>query len=373
MNVGLVKTTICFVVFRGLRSIIAVCAVWTVVLAAKAANAAISVQISEPASLSVQAGPLPISAIVTSTFQLQSVIAQVDTASSNLGFDGSKWTGTLSLADIPTGEKTLTVTATDFYGTSSSASLAFRYRHPPTVIVEEPSFFDIVGSTARVRARCVDEENSATCKLTVEGPFNPWPTALGQIDVTLNFTNPGWNHLQILAENDSGQRGGGQPIYIVSDPSLLGLRLIACAPGQILDFDATRLLFRPDLTDIAVADRRTGATTVIFPNQDFGFASDPTELFFRTTYLGSNNVLIAYYRFQGETTFRIWRAGTTFPEITVVSDIFAAGGDRAVHVAVNYTSRLVVTNLTDGTEVDLPNASVKPLVVRPSGAVLYSL
>src|SRR5262245_58658411 len=75
------------------------------------AHAAISVQIAAPANDSVQAGPaLDISASVDSTFQLQSVVAQVENVSTNLVY-GSGWTGSIELTNLSTGQKTLTVTA----------------------------------------------------------------------------------------------------------------------------------------------------------------------------------------------------------------------------------------------------------------------
>jgi hypothetical protein len=339
-------------------------------LTAAAAAASITVQIDQPAGASTQAGPLSVAATVVSTFQLQSVVAQVDTLNASLTYTtGNSWTGSLALTALTLGPKTLTVTATDIYGSTATGSAAFRYRHPPTVVVDQPLWGDVVGATVRVRASCLDE-SPATCTVSA-GPGYPGPggaiqTGLGTLDATFPLI-PGWFETDVYVTNDAGQSSWGAPLAVISDPSLLGLHPVSCAPGEILDFDATRFLFQSDPSGIRFADRSAGGSTLIFPNLAYSFPPNPPNG--NLTYLGSNNIEFAFNPVNIAYTFESWRAGTQLPEATYRS--LAMGGDRAVHD--DGSGHSIVTNLADGGEVPLPNATrgYASAMVTPSGAVLY--
>src|SRR5207237_4537886 len=83
---------------------------------------------------------LAIGATITSTFQLDSVKAEVDgrqvsltfsnTALCNGGSCSPGWAGELSLAGLVRGAKTLTVTATDVFGGSGQTQRHFIYDQP---------------------------------------------------------------------------------------------------------------------------------------------------------------------------------------------------------------------------------------------------
>src|SRR5690242_20063549 len=106
-------------------------------LPARAAWAAVAVNIVAPAGRRLGAGGVHVRAEVSSTLQVTRVLAQLDTGSvllTNTG--GTTYQGDLTVFGLPYGEHVLTVTATDVTGASASA------QH--TVIIDAPPSLQIL-------------------------------------------------------------------------------------------------------------------------------------------------------------------------------------------------------------------------------------
>jgi hypothetical protein len=131
-----------------------------------------SINLVTPLEGAISDNDLAIAAIVTSTFQLNSVKAQVDgreisltystTAICNGSACNAGWSGTLSLAGLSRGAKTLVVTATDVFGDSGVKERSFIYDRPPQLTVTSPITESVTGLSLRVKANCVDD-NPAGC------------------------------------------------------------------------------------------------------------------------------------------------------------------------------------------------------------------
>jgi hypothetical protein len=135
-------------------------------------SGSLSINLVTPAEGAISDNDLAIAAIVPSTFQLDSVKAQVDgreislTYSSTAICNGSAcsagWSGALSLAGLTRGAKTLVITATDVFGGSGVKERPFVYDRPPQLTVTSPIAESVTGLTLRVKADCTDD-NAAGC------------------------------------------------------------------------------------------------------------------------------------------------------------------------------------------------------------------
>lgn len=94
----------------------------------------------QPSGGAIVADSVAVQVSVNSTYELQSVTAEVDGRSTNLTFSsmGNTWSGTLSLAGLASGQKTLTLTATDVFGSLGQTEETIVRDLPPTVSITEP-------------------------------------------------------------------------------------------------------------------------------------------------------------------------------------------------------------------------------------------
>lgn len=133
---------------------------------------------------------VPLSVAVWNVDPLVSLTASVGTATTQLHFDASigRWTGTLSLAGLPSpGSRQLAFAAADVLGKTARANLLVQYDLPPVVTVTSPLDHATASPTVRVTASCSDDGATGCLSLRafVEG-FNNQPLATGTntIDVT---------------------------------------------------------------------------------------------------------------------------------------------------------------------------------------------
>ena len=133
---------------------------------------------------------IPMVVVVTSSKPLASFVASVGSVTAPLAFDPSigRWTGTLSLASLPSpSPRLLTLMATDVQNASASANIRIRYDQPPAVTVTSPDDGATVGASVRLTATCVDDAPAGCASLTayVEGSANaPLAAGTARIDTT---------------------------------------------------------------------------------------------------------------------------------------------------------------------------------------------
>ncbi|MHC1767919.1 MAG: hypothetical protein AB9869_27210 [Verrucomicrobiia bacterium] len=112
--------------------------IWSALVGGVSAQpASLKVNIVYPAAGAFSGDSLTVVVTVSSTFEIKELFPQVEGRKGDLLFSpnaysdryGSHpgWTGTLSLAGLARGERTLTVTATDAFANSAAAQAAFGY------------------------------------------------------------------------------------------------------------------------------------------------------------------------------------------------------------------------------------------------------
>jgi hypothetical protein len=148
----------------------ALAATFLALVAALSATASITVSITKPQANQIVGDQLAIEATVTSTNQLQSVTATVADRNTALTFSNSKWTGSLSLAGLPHGNTTLTVTATDIFNNSQSAQRVFRHDTPPALTITAPLQDTVARPLVRITVTCTDDGPGGCQSLEVRLP-----------------------------------------------------------------------------------------------------------------------------------------------------------------------------------------------------------
>lgn len=157
--------------------ILIACAATAARAAAPPAPASFDIAIVKPQAGGLSDTDLSVGVIVSSTFELSSVKAQVEGREVVLAFSSNAfcdtgggcagWAGTLSLAGLARGPKTLNVTATDTFGNTGQAQQQFVYDQPPRVNITNPASELVTGVTVHVTATCADDDPAGCKSLTV--------------------------------------------------------------------------------------------------------------------------------------------------------------------------------------------------------------
>src|SRR6266403_2062058 len=100
---------------------------------------------------------LSVAVQVSSTYQLQSVLAFVEDRTNQLAFASPYWRGIVDLTGLSRGNKVHTVVATDVFGNSNQAQRSIIYDLPPTLIVTSPPNGTVVRSSLHLAASATDD------------------------------------------------------------------------------------------------------------------------------------------------------------------------------------------------------------------------
>ena len=215
--------------------------------AASTLTAAITVTLTPPDPASSYPG-VPVRATVEATARIRSVFATIGTNRRALTRDISNsilWTGQVYIADLPFGEDTLAVTATDIDGESASASVPFVRGSQPIITITAPEPSTVAWTTVRVKATCTDDSGScSSLRITSTWPLppivSPNPSFLDEeMDLGYLDRNP-----TIVVEGTDSLGNVGMASVTINAGTLGPLRPVATAPGEVLDFDGSRLLYR---------------------------------------------------------------------------------------------------------------------------------
>jgi hypothetical protein len=215
-------------------------------------------------------------AMVWSTYEISRVTASIsgreavlryDATASCDGSGGSStcpgFVGFVSLAGLPVGIHLLSVHAVDTRGNADEVSLSVIHDNPPTITVTAPLDHSVALPSIPLDARCSDD--SSGCTVDVYAHLSPLAETLllsspGFVSQSLDLTR--WMgsslRLELRARDSAGQQVAADRTVYVEDPSRLAL--VAEAPGEIVDVDGAKLLYRVATgtgNSLAIQDRRT--------------------------------------------------------------------------------------------------------------------
>lgn len=259
----------------------------------------ITVNIVAPSKGSLVGNTLQISVTSSSTYQIQGITASVEDLQTILVFSntavcnefgcGPGWTGTISLNGLVRGEKKLTVTATDFFGNSVTASTSFVYDQKPNLIITEPMNDTVAQSQLHIAVSCTDDDPAGCKSLSVAiGIGSGTVIASGQtsIDQTVSLTTYDGTSvvLSFTATDSAGQVSTeSRIVFIESSAKLVE---VASVTGGIWDVQPDRILFL-DISGggniLKIRDRSSGVDTVVMDETgeipQYGFLTTKGAIF----------------------------------------------------------------------------------------------
>ncbi|AUX39093.1 hypothetical protein SOCE26_004750 [Sorangium cellulosum] len=222
--------------------------------------------------LFVDGDTLVLSASASSREGVLRVEAELEGATVELAaVGGGSYQGTFDISDVAPGRHDLTIRAYDRLGDASTVERTLHKHPPPILWLSSPRSQRVIAGNTPLDARCIATE-PYECRVLCMNVRSATrsETVCRTRDAS---TRPGTLYLlarpsrafaagEVLTVTLTGDVGVGteiqpsvvSPIYVETSPKLVAVQ---AAPGVILDFDATRILFIHEGYQIGIVDRAT--------------------------------------------------------------------------------------------------------------------
>ena len=225
-------------------------------------------------------GKLALYVKVSSTYQINGVTAHVENAQVDLAYYdiacgphmticGPTWLGTMPLTGLTRGNHVLTVTATDYFGNTSTASATFFYDLVPNLVITEPISGTVVRQQLHIAASCSDDDPAGCRSLTVKiGDANgnvltSGQTSIDEVVSLIAYEGTSVRLTFIATDSAYQETVDSRTLFIESSTKLIE---IANVPGNIWDVQPDRILFLDTSTGgniLKIRDRYSGLDTVV--------------------------------------------------------------------------------------------------------------
>jgi hypothetical protein len=227
------------------------------------AQGAITFNVQQPAANAIVGNQLVVQVAVTSTYELTTVNASVETQSAALAYSSvaSAWTNTLSLSNLSRGLKTLTITATDAFGNSAQTQTTVRKDLPPTLTVLQPLVGTVARPSFQISASATDDDPVGTV-INVYAGTNLLVTGTNTINTQASLPDDDGQavDLRFDAVDSVGHTNSvTRTLYILANTNWVESAQVA---GPILDVSTNTILF-VDGNILKTKSRLTGAETVL--------------------------------------------------------------------------------------------------------------
>jgi|GEM_PF-877132 len=198
----------------------------------------------------VSGTPIFVQARVQSTYQINTVVANVEGNQTTLSYDAvsQSYTGNLSLSGLATGAKTLTVSATDASNSNNSSSVAITYHVPPVLNIVQPYNYSTARPYLPVKVTCFDSLGACSIGLSItSGGQSYSETFTNAVDTVLDlsaFSMRSGLYLGIQTKNALNQvTYTTRNIFIETSPYL---QEVYADSNQIADFSDKRVFVVAD-------------------------------------------------------------------------------------------------------------------------------
>ncbi|MCU1264854.1 MAG: hypothetical protein JWM21_1172 [Acidobacteria bacterium] len=269
----------------------------------------ISIAIVQPVNNGLTGNDLTVAVTVSSTFELQSVKANVDGRETALVFTTSgpceygcpAWTGIVSLAGLTRGAKVLTVTATDVMNGSAQAQQNFIHDQRPTLTVTAPLAETVARPALHLTALCTDDDPAGCSSITVTIDGSTIAGGQSSVDVNVSLAAYDGRHVTIRfdALDTRNQLARiSRPVFVEAGDKLTEVETVS---GSILDAQRDRILFL-ETTDganvLKIRDRNSGQDTLVLNDPTrvsrYGFLTSPGAIFVTQRLNGSSLTDLIY-------------------------------------------------------------------------------
>ncbi|HEX6746500.1 MAG TPA: Ig-like domain-containing protein [Longimicrobium sp.] len=319
-----------------------------------------------PNTLVVDTATLEVEA--TGPYTVTSVRAIFGTQTVPLTLSFTRWKALLNFTALPLGPFNVRIEATDSRGVVTVLDRPLRKTTLPTLTLQSPSDWQVsIGGQIRFAATCTTPDPSG-CYVVVSDANKPdvaLAQGTGTLDVTLNYSAlTGTSSLvfNICAYNNAG--GGRcvlrQHVYLVLRGNLTE---VVRAPGTIVDYDDTRILYVDGLNErnaLKVRSRATGQDQLVADSS--AHIVDPHLSPAGVVYAAIQNLSSP----EGKTVYE-WVNGTRNVLVPTASAYIVRG---TWLVTTQIAGAVMRRDLVTGAEVVVaPSAS--SLALGPNGDVVY--
>jgi hypothetical protein len=217
-----------------------------------------------PAAFARTDNPLKVIVTIFSTYELKSVVVELEGSSYPLSYDPLAipgrfytpgWVATIPLPSMARGSHALAATATDANNDSASVSTSFMFDSKPLLSVASPSDYVVLRSASLpVAASCTDDDPAGCVSISVYANDKLLTATLGTIDQVLSLAALDGASLPIRIEaTDSGGQKAVITRTVFIEP-LSGLSAVAAVAGEIKDFSNDRVLYSKSPTTLILHD-----------------------------------------------------------------------------------------------------------------------
>ncbi|HEY5121282.1 MAG TPA: Ig-like domain-containing protein, partial [Acidimicrobiales bacterium] len=210
----------------------------------------VSVGIVTPTANAFVGDTLTVQATVTSVYRLSSVTVVIGghVVPMSKSDTGSRWIGTLNIADAPFTSIPLLVTATDIRSSTGSRSVTVRHDPPPSLTITSPTIYDVASPTMVVKVTCTDRNASACADVRVStSGFSTnvvLATGVSGINTTVSLAAYEGLYLALtLSATDSSGQTVSQTGRVQVFTNNAHLQGTATVPGLAIDVNGSRVLY----------------------------------------------------------------------------------------------------------------------------------
>jgi len=236
-------------------------------LTSGAASAQLQVRFIEP-SVAKMEGDFQVLVEIQSTYQLSSVQAEFGGRTFPMTVS-NRSSATVSIDGVPYGEHRLTVTARDVQGTEATVTRLLEVDRPPRLVVSSPAGSTVARPSVQLTASCEDDGPQG-CEVYVEAlaadprsprstvPGPPSMSAAGELDQELCLAEYEGKRVTFSLQARAGPQSSAWVSRSVDVQTRQRLVPAVQVPGEVLDFDAQRVLFVDAQQSAQVLDRTSG-------------------------------------------------------------------------------------------------------------------
>jgi hypothetical protein len=319
-------------------------------------NPSINITIAQPVVGGLIGNDLKIVVLISSTFQIKSVTANVEGRETALVFSNSPdpgWRGVLSLSGLARGDKLLTVVTKDVFDNPAQVQRQFVYDQAPRLTITAPLAETVARPSLFIDARCSDDDPAGCTSLTV---YTETPEqikvilARGTSSIQGNIFLPhdGMSvSLNFSAIDSKGQKEVvTRQVFVESSRNLAEVETVS---GHIMDVQPDRILFLEN-TDgaqiLKIRDRASGQDTVVM--------DDPVKVL-KNGYLTPKGAIFAVES-PSPFSFREFelRDGTLSDLGSVDTSSVVVKGGYAIW---NERTKLIRRDLVSGINVEVSNSA----------------
>lgn len=226
------------------------------------------ITILKPQADSVVNELLTIEVDIQSTYELDTVIAEVANRSTTLVFnsDLGSFIGEISLLGLERGEQILTVTATDIFGASAQNELHFTFDLIPILTIEFPVAHSVARPDIDIRANCQDDDPEGCSRIQISVWGSVITSSLNTLDGVISLDNYDGSSILLSFEAcDSLNQWTSETrrIYVESSARLDEIESVN---GKIWDIDSQRILFldeKGETSILKILDRATSQEIIV--------------------------------------------------------------------------------------------------------------